>query len=360
MKLLIIGDNTRFIHLKSFCKSLEKFDFESELLFDMDFLSGFFDSPITKMRNKKKFKETLSKSNPDFILLDRFSELGLEISKSRIPFGILLRGNFWEEIESYKEKSDLSVKAKLSISKYKKLVEKCFQEADVIFPISKYLENEVKERIPNKRIELFYADGRDPQEWNESEGMKLEHPCVGLLQGAGIWNKTKEVLTLEKILKDLPDVNFYWAGDGKYRNDVLKVLEPYKNFKWLGKIDYPNKVKQFLTEIDVFALFSGLEGFGQSVIEAQLMKKPTICSNVGGIPEIVKDGYNGFLIEKNDHTKWKNKISEILNDKNLAKEISQNGYDLVSSSFNWDVIAKRFFDILISNPDLTRNKDSNQ
>ena len=90
------------------------------------------------------------------------------------------------------------------------------------------------------------------------------------------------------------------------------------------------------------------------------MKKPTICSNVGGIPEIIKDGHNGFLIEKNDHTEWKNKILEMLNDKNRAKEISQNGYDLVSSSFNWDIIAKRFFDILISNPDLTRNKDSNQ
>ena len=190
--------------------------------------------------------------------------------------------------------------------------------------------------------------------------MKLKHPCVGLLQGAGVWNKTKEILTLDKILNELPNVNFYWAGDGDYKKDILEVLEKHKNFKWIGKIKYPEQVKQFLTEIDVFALFSGLEGFGQSILEAQLMKKPTICSNVGGIPEIIKNGYNGFLVGINDHVEWKKRILEVLEDTKKSKEMSQNGYDIVSKNFNWEIIAEKFYDIIIKNSNLLEKQQKNQ
>ena len=360
MKLLIIGDKSRFIHLESFCNSLEKYHFESRLIYDMDFLSGFFDSPTSKSKNKKKFEEMISEYNPDFVLLDRVSKLGLDISKQNIPFGILLRGNIWEEIQGYKKKSKVFLRENFSIRKYKKMVDECFDLADIIFPISKYLEKEVRERYPGERIELLYADGRNPSEWNEGQGMKLKHPCVGLLQGAGVWNKTKEILTLDKILNELPNVNFYWAGDGDYKKDILEVLEKHKNFKWIGKIKYPEQVKQFLTEIDVFALSSGLEGFGQSILEAQLMKKPTICSNVGGIPEIIKNGYNGFLVGINDHVEWKKRILEVLEDTKKSKEMSQNGYDIVSKNFNWEIIAEKFYDIIIKNSNLLEKQQKNQ
>ena len=360
MKLLIIGDKSRFIHLESFCDSLEKYHFESRLIYDIDFLSGFFDSPTSKAKSKKKFEKMISEYNPDFVLLDRVSKLGLDISKQNIPFGILLRGNIWEEIQSYKKKSKVFLRENISIRKYKKMVDECFDLADIIFPISKYLEDEVRERYPKRKIELLYADGRDPSGWNECQGMKLEHPCVGLLQGAGVWKKTKEILTLDRVLKELPNVNFYWAGDGNYKDDILEVLEQHDNFKWIGKIEYPEQVKQFLTEIDIFALFSGLEGFGQSILEAQLMKKPTICSNVGGIPEIIKDEYNGFLIELNDHIEWKKRILQVLDDTKKAKEMSQNGYDVVSKNFNWKIIAEKFNDVIIKNSDLLENQHKNQ
>ena len=360
MKLLIIGDKSRFIHLKCFSDSLKEYDFESKLIYDMDFLSGFFDSAVAKSKNKKKFQDIILEYKPDFVLLDRFSKLGLELSKLKIPFGILLRGNIWEEIETYKKKSNSFLREKISIKRYKKMVDDCFNLADIIFPISKYLENEVNNRYQGKKIELFYADGRDPHEWNQCEGMELKHPCSGLLQGAGVWNKTKEMLTLDKVLEELPDVNFYWAGDGDYKNDVLKVLEKHQNFKSIGRLEYPIQVKEFLTEIDIFALFSGMEGFGQSVLEAQLMKKPTICSNVGGIPEIIKDGHNGFLIEKNDHKKWKERILEILNDEKKGEEISQNGYDFVVRNFDWKIIAEKFNDIIIRNSNFIRNEHRNE
>ena len=71
--------------------------------------------------------------------------------------------------------------------------------------------------------------GITPELWYPQEGMKLKHPCVGLLQGAVIWGKAQEMLILEKVLKEMPDVTFYWVGDGPYRDKILPILPARKS-----------------------------------------------------------------------------------------------------------------------------------
>ena len=60
------------------------------------------------------------------------------------------------------------------------------------------------------------------------------------------------------------------------------------------------KVRQFLSEIDVYALLSGIDMSPLSLQEAQLMQKPVVATNVGGIPELMKNNETGFLIKKGD------------------------------------------------------------
>ena len=52
--------------------------------------------------------------------------------------------------------------------------------------------------------------------------MELKHPCVGLVQDANWWGKTKELLVLEKVLEKMHDVYFYWAGDGQYSKKIIE------------------------------------------------------------------------------------------------------------------------------------------
>ena len=47
------------------------------------------------------------------------------------------------------------------------------------------------------------------------------------------------------------------GGDGPYKDKILPKLEKFENFKWLGHLDYPNDVRDYLSEIDVYALVSG-------------------------------------------------------------------------------------------------------
>ena len=207
----------------------------------------------------------------------------------------------------------------------------------------------MKKRYPKKNVELFPADGRDPLEWNQTSGMNLKHPCVGLLQGMNIWGKTRELLTLTKVMKKLPNVTFYFAGDGLYRDKIIPKLKKFENFVWLESLEYPLEVKKFLSEIDIYLLLSGLEGLGQTIIEALLMEKPVIATNIGGIPELIEDGKTGFLIESGDHEDLIKKIKQVFGQPIIAGNMGSKGKEIMQENFSWSNIAKKFALILNQN-----------
>ena len=127
------------------------------------------------------------------------------------------------------------------------------------------------------------------------------------------------------------------------------MLEKFDNFHWLGQLKYPDDVRQFFTESDIYALVSGMDMSPHTLLEASLMKKPILATNVGGISESCKDGETCFLIKKGDSSDWINKISTLLNDKEKMKEISDEGYSYVKENFSWDKISDDFIKIIQSN-----------
>ena len=179
--------------------------------------------------------------------------------------------------------------------------------------------------------------------------MNLKHPCVGLLQGMNVWGKTRELLILTKVMKELPGVMFYFAGDGLYKDKIIPKLKNFKNFVWLGNLEYPIEVKKFLSEIDVYLLLSGMEGLGQTIIEAFLMEKPVIATNIGGIPELIEDGKTGFLIEAGNHDDLIKKINQVFDQPAVASNMGSKGKEIIQKKFNWDNIAKKFVLILNQN-----------
>ena len=330
--------------------ALQKNDIKCKLIYDIEYSNKFFDINIkNRLGKQKKLKKLLDEFRPDIVLLDRLSGIATEITKAGIPFFILLRGNVWEELKWAKETIYTSPQKRLSFLKKQRFIKTCFNNASVILPISKYLENVVRKNIPEKNIELFSVDGRDPSEWNQVSGMNLKHPCVGLLQGMNVWGKTRELLILTKVMKELPGVMFYFAGDGFYKDKIIPKLKNFKNFVWLGNLEYPIEVKKFLSEIDVYLLLSGMEGLGQTIIEAFLMEKPVIATNIGGIPELIEDGKTGFLIEAGNHDDLIKKINQVFDQPIVASNMSSKGKEAMQENFNWDSIAKKFVLILNRN-----------
>jgi len=233
------------------------------------------------------------------------------------------------------------IQTRIVLWQKRRLVNKCFKHATTILPICHYLDDVFKKHYPKKSSTVF-SIGINSSQWYPQKGMNLKHPCVGLVQSGNIWGKAREMLILPKILEAMPNVNFYWAGDGQFRGKILQVLNKYDNFKWLGKLDYPDKVREFFTEMDVYALVSGLDMTPRSVLEAQLMGKPVVASNVGGVSEAMKDNETGFLVNCGDYKGWIEKLSILLSDSNKAKHMGDEGKNFVNGKFTSEIAAKQF------------------
>ena len=346
MKLLIGASSSKMFHLKEFSQKLEKYNVKTKLVFDSDYADGF---PSRKIKNwfgsNKKFKKLINEFQPDVIFVDRTRHFALEASKTNIPLVIHLRGNHWAELVMARETLYKSAGKKIAINKWDEMGEECFKNSKMILPICNHLSEVTKKKYLEKPVETMYQ-GITPENWFQKNGMELKHPCVGILQSATIWEKTKELLILPKILEKMSDVHFYWAGDGVYKDEVLPLLEKYENFHWLGSLEYPDKVREFLTEIDVYALISGIDMSPLTLQEAQLMEKPVVATNVGGIPELMKDGETGFLIEKNNPKELFDKLSLLFSNLEKAKQMGKNGKEFVKNNFNWDKICDDFLNHL--------------
>jgi len=153
-------------------------------------------------------------------------------------------------------------------------------------------------------------------------------------------------LILEKVLKKMPDVYFYWVGDGQYRKKITDRLEKFENFKWLGKLEYPDKIREFLEGIDVYALITGMDLAPLTLKEAQLMEKPVIATNVGGDKEMMIDKKTGFLVKEGDSNDIIEKLNELLNNNVRAKEMGIEGTKLIKKEFNWENVTKNFLNII--------------
>ena len=73
---------------------------------------------------------------------------------------------------------------------------------------------------------------------------------------------------------------------------------------------------------------------------------PVVSTNVGGIPELMRDNETGFLVEKGNAEELIEKLSLLINDEQKRKIMGEAGRKFVEENFSWDKIAKQFLDIL--------------
>ena len=95
----------------------------------------------------------------------------------------------------------------------------------------------------------------------------------------------------------------------------------------------------------VFVLPSSSEGQPLTILEAQAASLPVVATNIGGIPEIIKDGENGYLIKpKNVHELAGAIAKAIFNRELLSKNASKN----IKANYNWDDAARKTKKLYIS------------
>jgi rhamnosyl/mannosyltransferase len=89
-------------------------------------------------------------------------------------------------------------------------------------------------------------------------------------------------------------------------------------------------------DLTVLPTLTDAEGFGMVLAEANACGRPVIGTNVGGIPSVIRDQYNGLLVEPSDLGGLVEAIRAVLQDSERAEVLGHNGYELVRSGLTWD------------------------
>ena len=118
----------------------------------------------------------------------------------------------------------------------------------------------------------------------------------------------------------------------EYYNKLMYLVEKYNLTNDVEFVVGHTNVYDYMQACDILIHPSSTEGFPLAVLEAQIMHKPVIANGVGGITDMVLDGFTGFIAEYNNVECYVDKI-KLLQNRTLYDFISNNAYLLASHSF---------------------------
>ena len=230
----------------------------------------------------------------------------------------------------------------------------CFQKgADINILSTDYLGVDTHEFDKNMRPEPQFRKSLNllPQNKIILTATRIIHGRKSILQEKGIINL---IQAFSKLSPHYPDLRLLVA-EGKppddLKNEFNQANKMLLGYIKLNNIESKTIVRMFkLNEMpevyrgsNVFALPSENETFGQVFIEAMACGLPVIGTKVGGIPEIISDSYNGYLIPPNDSSILAQMIERLVIDRSTRSRFIKAGIKTVEDKFTSE---KQFFNFM--------------
>jgi glycosyltransferase involved in cell wall biosynthesis len=164
--------------------------------------------------------------------------------------------------------------------------------------------------------------------------------------------RAKNLLTFIDVINEIVHVkgmtNFHFIQIGSFTERTPMYLDKVKDLKlesYVTFTNFLNNASHFIPQFDIFLLTSQSEGLPQVINEAFYFKRPVVSTNVGGIPEIIKDKENGFLANVNDFKKLAHDIITLSQDKALYNRFIQKSFAQLTESFSSKIMAKKTLEV---------------
>lgn len=150
------------------------------------------------------------------------------------------------------------------------------------------------------------------------------------------------IRAMPQVLARYPDARLTIGGDGRCRAELTRITEELGLTNRVTFLGHRDDVPEVLHEADVFVLPSRSEAFPNSVMEAMAAGVPVIASNVGGIPELVRDGHNGRLVPPGDVDALAGALVDVLGDPARAERFGRAGRRIIEDTYSFDKMVEQF------------------
>jgi glycosyltransferase involved in cell wall biosynthesis len=177
-------------------------------------------------------------------------------------------------------------------------------------------------------------------------GIPINHSVVGTISHMEEHKGIKYLIkSASLLLQTRNDIRFLIIGEGSLKG-VLKKL--CVNLKIEKKVIFAGEridILELLSIIDIFVLPSLREGLGLAILEAMGCGKPVIATNVGGIPEVIKNRENGILVSPKNPEALYRAMNELLDDGEKREKMGRIGKRVCDERFRANTMVEKIEDL---------------
>lgn len=242
-------------------------------------------------------------------------------------------------------------------------------QSDAVTSISQYLADETCRTFGLGGIEIIpnFINAQDYQRRENSE-LKATLAPRGekLLMHVSNFRPVKRISdcvhTLAKVkANSILPVRLVMCGDGTERAAAENLAREYglaDDVLFVGQV--PN-IADYLSVADLLLIPSETESFGLAALEAMACEVPVIATRVGGLPEVVKHGENGYLVGLGNTDAMAERAIEILSNESKQREFGKRGREWAVGEFNTERVIpmyERLYESVINAQSPTRKPTS--
>jgi len=241
-----------------------------------------------------------------------------------------LFGNFQKKL--YKKYCDIYIAISLQLRE--ELINSGFDENKIY-------------NIPNGVDSHLFRPVNVQKKENIKSQLSLSSQNIVTFVGRLVQRKGIDILlkSWPKVLKKFPNSHLIIIGSGPNEKSfkiLSKVINCENSVSFKGNID---NIIPYLQCSDIFVLPSRSEGLSNALLEAMATGLPVIATNIGGTLDIIKNGYNGIIVKKEDPKQLSEAIIKILKDKDLAEILRKNARKSAIKNYSLQSISEKYIEI---------------
>ena len=223
-------------------------------------------------------------------------------------------------------------------------------KSTVVTAVSESLKQETIELIkPDKEIQTIYnfIDEKtyiplDPGTLKNDLGIREDKKVIIHISNFRDVKNIPDIVKSFKILIETIDAKLLLVGEGPEKENIIKLvdeLELQEHVIFTGK---RNDMSELLAISDMMFHLSEKEAFGLVLLEALACGVPSVATNRGGIPEVIEDGVNGFLVPFGDVEAAVKQALILLQDEDLHREFRERGFITAGEKFHSSKIVAQY------------------
>jgi len=172
-------------------------------------------------------------------------------------------------------------------------------------------------------------------------GIRPRDPVIGMV--SKLWEGKGHATLIQafrEIQKEMDQAKLVIVGEGYLYEELVALVDRLGLKDSVLFTGFQRDVFEIIATFDVAVLPSFFEGMGRVLLEAMAMEKPVVASRVGGIPDLVEDGVNGFLVNPGKIQELSAGLLRVLRDKKLARKLGKQGRKKTTDRFSAEIMVQ--------------------